>query len=130
MMRISAGAVRGVAGAFLVLGLLLLTGIARGHQAAPEPATVSPAVTPTPAAEAPPRIPAERDASVPVAPPAPAVPPSAPPAPADFARYWPLVILVLGIATVLGLIIVFKVNAFLALIAAAILVSLLSEGDW
>ena len=41
---------------------------------------------------------------------------------------WPLVILVIGIAVVLGLIIVLKVNAFIALISAAIVVSLLAPG--
>lgn len=41
----------------------------------------------------------------------------------------PLVILGLGIATVLGLILVLRVNAFLALITAAILVSLLAPGE-
>jgi len=41
---------------------------------------------------------------------------------------WPLVILGIGIAVVLGLIIVFKVNAFIALISAAIVVSLLAPG--
>ncbi len=42
---------------------------------------------------------------------------------------WPLITLAIGIALVLGLIIVVKVNAFLALITAAIAVSLLAEGD-
>jgi GntP family gluconate:H+ symporter len=41
----------------------------------------------------------------------------------------PLVILVLGIAIVLGLILVLKVNAFLALLTAAITVSLLAPGE-
>ncbi|HAN97330.1 MAG TPA: hypothetical protein DCQ98_07835 [Planctomycetaceae bacterium] len=40
----------------------------------------------------------------------------------------PLIILAIGIVTVLGLIIGFKANAFLALIVAAILVSLLAPG--
>ncbi len=40
----------------------------------------------------------------------------------------PLLILVIGIATVLGLIIVLRVNAFIALITAAMLVSLLGPG--
>lgn len=43
--------------------------------------------------------------------------------------YWPLVILAIGIVTVLGLIIGFKLNAFLALIIAAILVSVLAPGS-
>lgn len=41
----------------------------------------------------------------------------------------PLVILGIGIATVLGLILVLRVNAFLALITAAMVVSLLSPGE-
>lgn len=41
----------------------------------------------------------------------------------------PLVILAVGIITVLGLILVLRVNAFLALITAAIVVSLLAPGD-
>ncbi|MBW3596531.1 MAG: GntP family permease [Planctomycetes bacterium] len=41
---------------------------------------------------------------------------------------WPLVILGIGVATVLGLIMVMKVNAFIALISAAMLVSLLAPG--
>lgn len=40
----------------------------------------------------------------------------------------PLIILAVGIATVLGLILVLRVNAFLALIVSAIVVSLLSPG--
>jgi GntP family gluconate:H+ symporter len=39
---------------------------------------------------------------------------------------WSLLVLAIGIATVLGLIIAFKINAFLALIIAAIVVSVLS----
>jgi gluconate:H+ symporter, GntP family len=41
----------------------------------------------------------------------------------------PLIILVLGVAIVLGLIIVYKINAFIALISAAIFVSLCAPGD-
>ncbi len=41
----------------------------------------------------------------------------------------PLVILVIGIVTVLGMIIVLRLNAFLALITAALIVSLLAPGD-
>jgi gluconate:H+ symporter, GntP family len=41
----------------------------------------------------------------------------------------PLIILVIGIVTVIGMIIVLRVNAFIALITAAMLVSLLSAGD-
>jgi hypothetical protein len=41
----------------------------------------------------------------------------------------PLIILLIGVAIVLGLIIVLKVNAFLALISAAIFVSLCAPGD-
>jgi H+/gluconate symporter-like permease len=42
----------------------------------------------------------------------------------------PLLILLIGIVAVIGLIIVLRVNAFIALVAAAMLVSLLSPGDW
>ena len=42
----------------------------------------------------------------------------------------PLLILAIGIVTVIGMIIVLRVNAFIALISAAILVSLLSAGAW
>jgi GntP family gluconate:H+ symporter len=41
----------------------------------------------------------------------------------------PILILVIGIAVVLGMIIVFRVNAFLALITAAIVVSIFAPGD-
>ncbi|MCA9246559.1 MAG: gluconate permease [Planctomycetales bacterium] len=44
-------------------------------------------------------------------------------------EHWPLIVLALGILTVLGLIIVLRVNAFLALIAAALLVSFLGPGE-
>src|SRR4030042_6614375 len=43
-------------------------------------------------------------------------------------QYVPLCILLVGIATVIGMIIVLRVNAFIALITAAMLVSLLSPG--
>lgn len=42
----------------------------------------------------------------------------------------PLLILLAGLVTVVGLIVVFRVNAFFALIAAALLVSLLAPGAW
>ena len=42
----------------------------------------------------------------------------------------PLLILVIGIATVIGMIVVFKLNAFISLITAAMIVSLLAPGDW
>ena len=42
----------------------------------------------------------------------------------------PLIILAVGIITVIGMIIVLRVNAFIALITSAILVSLLSDGAW
>ncbi len=42
---------------------------------------------------------------------------------------WPLIVLAVGIVIVLGLIIGMKVNAFLALITAAMVVSLLAEGE-
>jgi GntP family gluconate:H+ symporter len=41
----------------------------------------------------------------------------------------PLLILVMGMTVVLGTIVVLRVNAFLALMVAAILVSLLAGGD-
>ena len=40
----------------------------------------------------------------------------------------PLVILIIGIVAVLGMIMILRVNAFIALITAAMLVSLLSPG--
>lgn len=45
-------------------------------------------------------------------------------------EYYPLIVLLIGILTVIGMIIVLRVNAFIALVTAAILVSLLSEGAW
>jgi len=42
----------------------------------------------------------------------------------------PLLILLIGVLTVIGLILVLRLNAFLALIIAAILVSLLAPGAW
>ena len=42
----------------------------------------------------------------------------------------PLLILLIGVVVIIGLIIVLRVNAFVALIVAAMLVSLLSPGDW
>lgn len=42
----------------------------------------------------------------------------------------PFLLLAVGIATVLTLIVVLRVNAFVALITAAILVSILSPGEW
>jgi len=46
------------------------------------------------------------------------------------ADQWALVTLAVGIVTVLGLIIGLKVNAFIALITAAIVVSLMAPGEW
>jgi len=43
---------------------------------------------------------------------------------------WPMITLGVGIVVVLGLIIALKVNAFIALITAAIVVSLMAPGDW
>ncbi|MEQ8788983.1 MAG: SLC13 family permease [Pirellulaceae bacterium] len=43
---------------------------------------------------------------------------------------WPMITLGVGIAVVLGLIILLKVNAFIALISAAIVVSLMAPGAW
>jgi len=45
-------------------------------------------------------------------------------------EYDPLLILAIGIVVVLGMIIVLKVNAFISLITAAIVVSLLAPGAW
>ncbi len=42
----------------------------------------------------------------------------------------PLLILVIGIATVIGMIVVLRLNAFISLITAAMIVSLLAPGDW
>ncbi len=44
-------------------------------------------------------------------------------------QYYPLFVLALGVATVIGMIMVLKINAFIALITAAIVVSLMSPGD-
>ena len=46
------------------------------------------------------------------------------------AHKWSLLSLAVGIVVVLGLIIGMKVNAFIALITAAIVVSLMAPGDW
>ncbi len=43
---------------------------------------------------------------------------------------WPLAILAIGVLVVLGLIIGMKINAFIALITAAMVVSLLAPGSW
>lgn len=43
--------------------------------------------------------------------------------------FYPLMVLAVGIAVVLGLIISFKINAFLALITAAIIVSIMAPGN-
>jgi H+/gluconate symporter-like permease len=51
-------------------------------------------------------------------------------APAEFSPAWPLVILAIGIAIVIGMIVVLRINAFLALITAAIVVSLLAPGEF
>ncbi|MBM4028443.1 MAG: gluconate permease [Planctomycetes bacterium] len=48
--------------------------------------------------------------------------------PAQVSPAWPLIILAVGIAVVVGMIVVLRVNAFLALITAAIVVSLLAPG--
>ena len=42
----------------------------------------------------------------------------------------PLLILFIGIATVLGMIVVMRINAFIALITAALVVSILAPGEW
>lgn len=51
-------------------------------------------------------------------------------APAEFSPALPLIILAIGIATVIGMIVVLRINAFLALITAAIIVSLLAPGEF
>lgn len=51
-------------------------------------------------------------------------------APAEISPAGPLVILALGIAIVIGMIVALRINAFLALITAAIVVSLLAPGDF
>lgn len=82
-----------------------------------------PAETATPATEA------VTEASD-VANPANATGPAAPQAEAPSYNWQrPLMILALGISIVLGLIVIGKVNAFIALVTAAIVVSLLSPGD-
>ncbi len=43
---------------------------------------------------------------------------------------YPLVILLIGVVIIIGMIIVLRVHAFIALITAAIVVSLLSPGEW
>lgn len=43
--------------------------------------------------------------------------------------WYPLIILVVGVAVVIGMIMVFRINAFFALITAAIVVSLMSPGE-
>lgn len=60
---------------------------------------------------------------------APANAPAAAPPAKTFSSY-PLWVMVAGIVTVLGLIIFVKTNAFIALITAAMVVSVLSPGDW
>ena len=44
------------------------------------------------------------------------------------ADYYPLITLIVGVATVIGMIMVLKINAFIALITAAIVVSLMAPG--
>ena len=43
---------------------------------------------------------------------------------------YPLVILLIGVVIIIGMIIILRVHAFIALITAAIVVSLLSPGEW
>jgi len=50
--------------------------------------------------------------------------------PAEISPAGPLVILALGIAIVIGMIVALRINAFLALITAAIVVSLLAPGEF
>jgi H+/gluconate symporter-like permease len=51
-------------------------------------------------------------------------------APTEFSPTVPLIILAVGIAIVIGMIVVLRINAFLALITAAIVVSLLAPGEF
>ena len=51
-------------------------------------------------------------------------------APAQVHPAVPLIVLVIGIAIVIGMIVVLRVNAFLALITAAIVVSLMAPGPF
>ena len=51
-------------------------------------------------------------------------------APTDISPAGPLLILAIGIAIVIGMIVALRINAFLALITAAIVVSLLAPGDF
>ena len=51
-------------------------------------------------------------------------------APAEISPAGPLIILALGIAIVIGMIVALRINAFLALITAAIVVSLLAPGEF
>ncbi|MBX3437627.1 MAG: gluconate permease [Planctomycetaceae bacterium] len=44
-------------------------------------------------------------------------------------QYYPLITLAVGVATVIGMIMVLRINAFIALITAAILVSLMAPGE-
>jgi GntP family gluconate:H+ symporter len=44
-------------------------------------------------------------------------------------QYYPLITLAVGVATVIGMIMVLKINAFIALITAAIVVSLMAPGE-
>ncbi|MDH3585232.1 MAG: GntP family permease, partial [Phycisphaerae bacterium] len=45
-------------------------------------------------------------------------------------QYYPFIILIVGIAVVLGGIVVLRVNAFIALLTAAITISLMAPGEW
>lgn len=60
----------------------------------------------------------------------PAVTPATSPPTKEQDVVWPFIRLGVGIAIVLGLIIAFKINAFIALISAAIVVSLMSPGPF
>jgi len=48
----------------------------------------------------------------------------------DFASYYPFLILLVGLVIVIGGIVGLRMHAFLALIVAALVVSLLAPGDW
>ena len=92
------------------------------------------AVLPSSSGQAPAEPPAS-EPSAPVVESAATPPPAANAAPTPPAKpkqdvVWPFIRLGIGVAIVLGLIIAFKVNAFIALISAAIVVSLMSPGPF
>jgi len=106
---------------FSILLFAFMASTAAAQEAAPDAATSldATAIEPVTGAEAPATGVAEE----------PPAATAAEPAPPAKDVVWPLVCLGVGIATVLWLIIVLKVNAFLALITAAMIVSLMAPSD-